>query len=172
MAEINQTSRNWTPLVALLVALAAFLSNLAVFMRPPGERAIPLLSLALAALAFILLVAGIRKAFAQNRGKILSSVLGILALLVCGLTGFAYFNARQLPKSAGAPKIGEKAPDFTLPDSTGKPVSLAELLGSSATPPAMSAAAQAPAVGQAPAPAATSGPKPKAVLLIFYRGYW
>jgi uncharacterized membrane protein YhaH (DUF805 family) len=171
MAEINQTSRNWTPLLALLVALAALLSNLAVFMRPPGERAIPLLSLALAFLAFILLVAGIRKAFARNRGKILSSVLGILALLVCGVTAFAYISARQLPKSAGAPRIGEKAPDFTLPDSTGKPVSLAQLLGSAAAP-ATSAAAQVSPVGQAPAAAATSGPAPKAVLLIFYRGYW
>lgn len=163
-------SRNWTPLLALLLALAAFLSNLAVFLRPPGERAIPLLSLALAAVALVLLVLGIRKAFVLNRGKILSSVLGVLALLACGLTVFAYFGARQLPKSAGAPKVGERAPDFTLTDSTGKQVSLAQLLAPTAAQasPTMSGAGE----NAANPPTASGGVKPKAVLLIFYRGYW
>ena len=169
MAETNQSSRNWTPLLALLVALAAFFSNLAVFLRPPGERAIPLLSLVLAAVALILVVMGVRRAFAHNRGKILSSLVGVLALLVCGITGFAYFSARQLPKSAGAPKIGQKAPDFTLADSSGKQVSLAQLLGASA--PAAGGTVENAASVQA-APAATGSARPKAVLLIFYRGYW
>jgi O-antigen ligase len=151
MADANTSSKNWVPLFALLLSIAAFMSNFAVFLRPPGERAIPLISLVLAGVALVLLIAGVRRAFAQNRGKILSSILAVVTLLLCGVTGFAYFGARQLPRSAGAPKIGEKAPDFTLMDSTGKPVSLAQLLGS--------------------APSASSA-KPKAVLLIFYRGYW
>ncbi len=56
--------------------------------------------------------------------------------------------AAQLPESAGAPKVGEKAPDFTLPDTQGKPVTLSEVLQPRA-----------------------EGEKPW-VLLVFYRGYW
>ena len=58
----------------------------------------------------------------------------------------------QLPASKGAPKIGEKMPEFTLPDTHNKPVKLSELL--------------APAAGEK---GAKAGPW---VLLIFYRGYW
>lgn len=168
MPDITAPSRNWKPLLALLLALLAFLTNLVVFMRPPGERAIPLLSLALAAVALIVLAAGIRKAFAQNRGKILSSVVGALALLVCGITVFAYVQARKLPKSEGAPKVGQKAPDFTLTDSTGKQVSLAQLLAPTTAQATSGTGENAAAATQG----ASAGVKPKAVLLIFYRGYW
>ena len=56
------------------------------------------------------------------------------------------------PKAA--PRVGEPAPDFTLPDSSGKPVKLSELF----------------ALG-------TANPggkqeKDQWVLLLFYRGYW
>lgn len=171
MADIPEPKRNWKPLLGFLLALAAVLCNFAVFMRPPGERAIPLLSLALAAVALIFLVAGIWRAFAQGRGKILSSVMGVFALLLCALTVFAYVQARKIPKAEGAPKVGEKAPDFTLTDSTGKQVSLAQLLAPTATA-ATSGVGGSPANAAAAMQGATSGVKPKAVLLIFYRGYW
>jgi len=54
-----------------------------------------------------------------------------------------------LPRSPGAPQVGQKAPDFTLTDSNNKPVTLAQLL----TEP----------IDDKP---------PKGVLLTFYRGYW
>jgi peroxiredoxin len=57
--------------------------------------------------------------------------------------------AKQLPASRGAPQVGQKAPDFTLKDTSEKPVALSELLS---TP--------------------VNGSKPKGVLLVFYRGYW
>ncbi len=65
--------------------------------------------------------------------------LAVLALASAGA---------QLPPSKGAPKVGEKAPDFTLPDSTGKQVKLSEFI------------------------AAGNGAKGSWVLLVFYRGYW
>ena len=49
-------------------------------------------------------------------------------------------------------QVGQRAPDFTLADSTGRSVSLDDLLAAE------------------PGNLASSGPK--AVLLIFYRGYW
>jgi len=61
-------------------------------------------------------------------------------------------SGAQLPPSKGAPRVGEKAPGFTLPDTSGKPVKLSELLA-------------APTASQ-------SGAKPQGVLLVFYRGYW
>jgi hypothetical protein len=61
----------------------------------------------------------------------------------------------QLPTSKGAPKAGQKAPDFTLPDSTGQPVTLSTLR------------AGAPTVDGSMAEI-----RGQWVLLIFYRGYW
>jgi peroxiredoxin len=48
-----------------------------------------------------------------------------------------------VPASAGAPHVGQKAPDFFLMDQNGQPVGLGDLLSNS-----------------------------KGALLIFYRGFW
>jgi peroxiredoxin len=58
----------------------------------------------------------------------------------------------QLPASKGAPKVGEKMPDFTLPDTSGKAVRLYDLMAT-------------PLEG-------SSEKKGSWVLLVFYRGYW
>ncbi len=67
----------------------------------------------------------------------------------------------QLPLSKGAPKVGEKAPDFTLPDSNGKPAKLSELVVAPMPDP-FGAAGKSDAASE----------KPRWVLLVFYRGYW
>ena len=88
-----------------------------------------------------------------KRGKILGSIMA--ALSIAGIGFFMYglfYVARQLPDSAAAPRVGQKAPDFTLPDQNDKPLTLAELLAS-------------PLAG-APTARANSA------LLIFYRGHW
>ena len=66
-----------------------------------------------------------------------------LVLLALGTAAWA-----QLPASKDAPKVGQKAPDFTLPDSIGKPVKLSALL------------------------ADEGGVKGGWLLLVFYRAYW
>lgn len=59
----------------------------------------------------------------------------------------------QLPESKSAPAVGQKAPDFTLPDADGKAVTLSDIL----TGKDKKSGQQGTANG---------------VLLIFYRGYW
>src|SRR6185436_20404523 len=98
----------------------------------PATRDVAWASWLLFALGLGLLVAGLLRAFRQPetyRGRILSPIFGVLSLAVLGL--FLYMTlvfARQLPESAGAPKVGQLAPDFTLSDTRGRPVRLSELL--------------------------------------------
>lgn len=161
MPETTERRTNWAPWLALLSVLAVIGVNIGeIYLGIPG-RLVPWLSLAFGLLALIFGIVGVRRAFGQSHlygGKISGSIFGILALLMFGLVVFGQFSARNLPASAGAPKVGQKAPDFTLSDTSGNKISLEELLGTpqNAVSAANGANAQAP----------------KAVLLIFYRGYW
>jgi hypothetical protein len=69
-----------------------------------------------------------------------------IALAFSGLLliGGAWFNfvAARVPDTPTALRVGERAPDFTLPDASGRPVALADYRGK------------------------------KPVVLVFYRGYW
>jgi len=101
-----------------------------------------------------ILITGLKRAFGQPqvyRGKILSVVLTIVSLFPIGLTAFVSVVTRRLPDAAATPHVGQRVPDFTLVDTNGRQVSLDQLLA--AQPGSQAAAA-------------------KAVLLIFYRGYW
>jgi uncharacterized membrane protein YidH (DUF202 family) len=144
--------RNFLPLVGLLVCGFALVSFPTLFSRFPATRDVPWVSWLLFALGLGLAGAGIVRAYRspeRYRGKVLGPILGVLSLAVLGFFLFmTMIYARQLPASAGAPKVGEKAPDFTLPDSQGKPVRLSSLLS-----------------GEGGAPGSW-------VILIFYRGYW
>ncbi len=78
------------------------------------------------------------------RGKVSGAILGVLSLAVFVL--FCVFNfvlAKNLPASNTAPRAGQPAPAFSLPDANGKPVSLSGMLAGN-----------------------------RAVVLVFYRGYW
>jgi len=69
-----------------------------------------------------------------------------IALAFSGLVliGGAWFNfvAARVPDTPTALRVGERAPDFTLPDASGRPVTLADYRGK------------------------------KPVVIVFYRGYW
>jgi hypothetical protein len=167
MTEITERRPNRAPWLALLLALAAMLSNGAFFLGLPGQQVIPWLGLALTIAALVYAVLGLLRAFRQPQvygGKVSSSILGVLALLIGGLSVFTSVHSRDLPAAGGAPQVGQKAPDFTLADTSGNKVSLGQLLGKG----------DAGNAGGSPAGAASnaSAAAPKAVLLVFYRGYW
>ena len=146
---------NWPLWVGLLLTIASFSSFFFIFVRFPITRDFPWANFVLFAIAAVLLFLGLRRGFAPDRphplrSKIVSVLVTVVGVLVIGLFAFAYFvGGRMLPASKGAPQVGQRAPEFTLPDSTGKQVSLNELMTSP-----------------------INGKAPRGVLLIFYRGYW
>lgn len=141
------------PLAGFLLCAVAFLSYPTFFAQFPVTRDVAWVNWLLFALGLGLVGAGLVRAFRQPeryRGRVLGPIFGVLSLAALGLfLMMTQVHARQLPQAAGAPKVGEKAPDFTLPDSQGKPVRLYSLL-------------EQPGGG---APGSW-------VVLIFYRGYW
>ena len=152
---MNARQINWPLWIGLLLTLIGGFSYIAVFIWFPITRDFPWANLLIFGVAAIFLWLGLRRGFARGRAhpkrsKVITSLVTLFSVAIIALFLFSYFVfARWLPASTGAPQVGQKVPEFTLPDSTGKQVSLNELL-------------TAPIDGKAP----------KGVLLIFYRGYW
>ena len=177
MPELTERQRNWAPWLGLLLALAAMLSNAGFFLSVPGSGpsvAEPGPGDCRAALrrdrrdAGLPAVAGLL----WRQGRIASSILGVVVLLIFALAVFGHVHSRDLPASAGAPQVGQKAPDFTLADTSGTKVSLGQLLGKAdsanraITPPRKSWGTGLANQFRPPRQRA------QAVLLVFYRGYW
>jgi len=156
---------NWQIWAGFVLTIVAGFSFPFFFVNFPLTRDFPWANLLLFAAAAALLFFGLKRAFAATKSedggpkrstlsKIVASGLTILSVLIIGLFMFSFFvMARWLPPSTGAPSVGQKAPEFTLSDSTGKTVSLSELISS-------------------PIPAQANTSAPKGLLLIFYRGHW
>jgi len=146
MSAGAKKSWNWSLWIGFLFALAGFFSY-TFFAQFPITRDFPWANLLLFAIGGILLVLGLFRAFGKPRvyrGKILGPILAILGIFMFGFFSYLFFYVLwQVPPSTRAPRVGQKAPDFTLPDQDGKDVALSELVGRS-----------------------------KAVALIFYRGFW
>jgi hypothetical protein len=138
---------NWQIVIGFLLSLFAFASAPMVFSQWSVSTDFRWLSVGLFVIAAIFIVLGLRRAFAAGRGKLSKIVASILTLISGAAFGLflllAFSMATSLPKSAGAPQVGQRAPDFSLADTSGKQVSLSETLS-----------------------------KQKGVLLVFYRGYW
>ena len=143
--------RKWNcPIWAGFVVIVAGLFSYGFFARFPITRDFPWANLLLLGIGMALLLVGLFRAFGRPqiyRGKILGSIFAAIAVLVVALFSYEIFYAlRQVPASAGAPRVGQRAPDFILLDQNGNPVGLGDLL---------------------------RGPSgPKSVALIFYRGFW
>ena len=138
-----------------ILVLAGLLSYVPFFALFPITRDVPWVNLLLIGAGLALLVAGLVRAFSKPqlyRGRVFGTAMMLLSVAGAGLFCWGLLiKARQLPASAFAPRVGQKAPDFALPDQDGKMVALADLLSDAAGPTAA---------------------KPGGALLIFYRGYW
>jgi AhpC/TSA family protein len=146
MSAGAKKSWNWFLWIGFLFALGGFFSY-TFFAQFPITRDFPWANLLLFAAGGICLVVGLFRAFGKAqvyRGKIFGPIFATLAILMFGLFSYVlFYELREVPPSTAAPRVGQKAPDFTLPDQDGKDVALSELVGRS-----------------------------KAVALIFYRGFW
>ena len=133
----------WVGFVVIVVGLFSY----GFFVQFPATRDFPWANLLLCGIGAALLIVGLFRAFGRPqvyRGKIFGSIFTAIAVLVVAFFSYAIFYVvRQVPASSGAPRVGQKAPDFILLDQNGKPVGLGDLLSGS-----------------------------RAVALIFYRGFW
>jgi hypothetical protein len=140
-----------------LLVLVGLISYPAFFVWFPKTRDWPWLNVLICLAGGILIVSGLQRAFRQPkiyRGRVLGSLLALLSLAGFGFFLFGtLYLARQLPAGESAPRVGQKAPEFTLPDQDGQMVALGKLLASART-------------------GGTDLPKPEGALLIFYRGHW
>jgi hypothetical protein len=144
---------NWQLWLGFLLSVFAFLSYPLIFINWASTRDFPWTNLVLFALAAVLLFLGIRRAFAPDRrrlSKIVASVIATLSVLIIAMFIFmAFVASRWLPPSNAAPQVSQKAPDFSLTDTSNKTVSLTELVSQP-----------------------INGKPARGALLIFYRGYW
>lgn len=124
----------------LLLSVVAAFSYFFFFYRFPITRDVPWVNFILFVAAIALLISGFRRA----RRKVWAGIgVAVGILLFIGFV-FGMTIGSRVPLSPSAPRVGQKAPDFALLDSTGHQISLAQLVASS----------------------------PRGVLLVFYRGYW
>ena len=140
-----------------MLSVLALFSYPLLFVNWASTRDFPWANFLLFTISAAFGVMGLRRAFKPDRrklSKVLAAILTTLTALIFAFFIFiAFIAAKWLPTSTGAPQVGQKAPNFSLTDTNGKSVSLAELLSE-------------PIKGKA------ASANPKGVLLIFYRGYW
>ena len=149
MLQSWRMRRSWNSLVwvGFAVAVVAAVSYIPIFVRFAATRDFPWVNLLLFLVSGCLVGAGLKRAYGEPhrfRGKISGVVVGLLVLALLGLFCWGDFvYARRVPPASGALQAGQPAPEFTLANVDGKLVTLSALRTTN-----------------------------RAVLLIFYRGYW
>ena len=128
--------RYWPALLSVLLSLGAIAGYYA-FLRVPAVRNHP--ALYLVAFAIAAVIAGLATWHAARWPNFVALGLSMVLLI---LGGYFNFVLARVPATPTVLRVGEPAPDFTLPDATGAVVSLASFR--------------------------ERGP----VVLVFYRGYW
>lgn len=145
---------NWQIWAGFLLVAGGLLTFIPVFSKFPVTRDFPWANLLLMIAGLVLLAVGVVRAYCRPqayRGRIIGPVLAVLAVLASAMFVWGFFvMGPDLPASAAAPRAGQKAPDFVLPDQDNKPVALADLVS----------------------PVGTSVARSNGALLIFYRGHW
>jgi len=134
----------WAGFAIVIVALVSYIPIFAVF---PVTRDVPWANYLLFLLGGGLLAVGVRRALRDPehyRGKISGSILALLSILLLGffVLGTVYLT-KQIPSAERALRAGQPAPSFVLQDIAGKQVASSDLLKGH-----------------------------RAVVLVFYRGYW
>jgi len=136
---------NWPIWIGFIVAVGGLFSY-EFFAQFPVTRDFPWATLVLFGVGAALLIVGLFRAFGRPqlyRGKIFGSIFAVITALLFAFFAYEIFYVlRQVPLSAQAPRVGQRAPSFSLPDQNGKEVALNDLLS------------------------------PNGAVLIFYRGHW
>jgi hypothetical protein len=151
MADTTARKRTLAPWIGLLLTVLGALSNGLPFIGFPAVP-VPWISLLLSLIGFVVVLLGLWRVFVKStvyKGKLSGSIAAAFSLLFLAGSIVYFWGARHIPAESAAPQVGQRVPDFTLPDSTGHSISLTQLFSGSA--------------GKEP---------PKALLLVFYRGYW
>ena len=144
--DINM-KRKWNSSlwIGFVVAIGGLFSY-EFFAQFPITRDFPWANFLLFAVGAALLIVGLFRAFGRSqlyRGKVFGSILTAIAFALFAFFSYEIFYVlKQVPLSAQAPRVGEKAPEFSLPDQNGKQTALTDLLS------------------------------PNGAVLIFYRGHW
>jgi len=152
---VNSKAWNWRLWVGFALALVATFGYPLTF---PITRSVFWIGLVLCIAALVLLVSGLKLAFARPesyRGKVAGPILTTASALMFVLFGVtSYLMPKAYAVASNAPRVGDKAPDFALVDTQGRPITLAQLLAT-------------------PMPGSSNGSQAsRGVLLVFYRGYW
>ena len=136
---------NWPLWIGFVVAVGG-LCSYEFFARFPFTRDFPWANLLLFGIGATLLLVGLFRAFGRPqvyRGRVFGSIFATFSLFLFAFFAYEIFYVlRQVPLSAQAPRVGEKVPEFSLPNQNGKSVALTDLLS------------------------------PEGAVLIFYRGHW
>lgn len=136
---------NWPLWLGFVVAVGGLFSY-EYFALFPITRDFPWANLLLFGIGGALLLIGLFRAFGRPqlyRGRIFGSIFTAIALFLFAFFSYEIFYVlKQVPLSAQAARVGERAPEFSLPDQDGKQVALGDLLS------------------------------PNGAVLIFYRGFW